>query len=178
MSTITTVSGRHVDPLHPDPERIDLQDIAHALSLVCRANGHTRCFYSVAQHSINCCREAKARGDSLIVQQACLLHDSAEAYLCDVTRPIKEHLKGYQAQESRLLDLIWEKYLGRPLTGEERKEVFRIDDDMLSYEFHVLMPESLSEDYKKILSSPDTRLRDPEDVEREFLELCQRLKTR
>ena len=52
MSYITTFTGKHFDPIHPVPEKIDVKDIAHALSLICRANGHTRFFYSVAQHSI------------------------------------------------------------------------------------------------------------------------------
>ena len=62
MSYITTFTGKHFGPIHPIPEKIDMKDIAHALSLICRANGHTRFFYSVAQHSIACCKEAKTRG--------------------------------------------------------------------------------------------------------------------
>lgn len=53
MSYITTFTGKHFDPTHPVPEKIDVKDIAHALSLICRANGHTRFFYSVAQHSLS-----------------------------------------------------------------------------------------------------------------------------
>lgn len=52
------------DPLNPDLELVNITDIAHALSLLCRANGHFRNFYSVAQHSINCLEEAKERGYS------------------------------------------------------------------------------------------------------------------
>lgn len=44
MSYITTFTGKHFDPIHPVPEKIDMKDIAHALSLICRANGHTVSF--------------------------------------------------------------------------------------------------------------------------------------
>ena len=57
-STITTVTGKHVDPLHPAAQDLDMLDIAHALSLLCRGGGQTKTFYSVAQHSISwgaCC---------------------------------------------------------------------------------------------------------------------------
>ena len=64
MSYITTVTGKHFYPLDPDPRDIDIEDIAHALSLICRANGHFKYFYSVAQHSVACAEEAAARGYS------------------------------------------------------------------------------------------------------------------
>lgn len=172
MSYITTVTGKHFDPVHVDVDKIDILDIAHALSQLCRANGHTKYFYSVAQHSINCCREAAAKGYSEKVQYACLLHDAAEAYLSDVTRPVKALLEDYQVIEEKLLWQIWKKYLHADLTDEEYREVFEIDDQMLSYEFTKLLPESVSDDYKEITSSPDVTCKDPSSVETEFLERC------
>ena len=58
---ITTWSGIHFTPLEPKKEEIRAEDIAHALSLMTRANGHFPEFYSVAQHCIHCCEEAGAR---------------------------------------------------------------------------------------------------------------------
>ena len=49
---ITTYTGKHFDPTHPDEELICIEDIAHALSLLCRGNGHVRTFFSVGQHCI------------------------------------------------------------------------------------------------------------------------------
>lgn len=170
MSYITTVTGKHFDPVEVEAEKIDLQDIFHALSLLCRANGHVRYFFSVAQHSINCSVEAQARGYSRQVQLACLLHDAAEAYLSDVTRPLKASMKEYQKTEEYLLRCIWEKYLDSELTEEESEQVFEIDDDMLSYEFQKLMPEMISDRYEKIVSTPDVSCRKPEAVEREMFE--------
>ena len=58
---ITTYTGRHIDPLHPDPDMICIEDIAHALSLICRGNGQVKTFFSVGQHCINCARAALCR---------------------------------------------------------------------------------------------------------------------
>ena len=79
MSEILTFTGKMFDPLAPDPALIDIRDIAHALSFLCRANGHFKTFHSVAQHSLECFEEAKARGLSKRLQLACLLHDGSEA---------------------------------------------------------------------------------------------------
>ena len=62
MPYITTYSGHSFDPLFPERDKIDIRDIAHALSLLCRANGHFPTFYSIAQHSLHCLAEAVARG--------------------------------------------------------------------------------------------------------------------
>ena len=55
---ITTYTGKHFEPLNPDPAAIDIQDIAHALSLICRGNGHVHTFWSVGEHCICCAKEA------------------------------------------------------------------------------------------------------------------------
>lgn len=110
---ITTYTGRHIDPLHPDPDMICIEDIAHALSLICRGNGQVKTFFSVGQHCINCAREALARGYSRRVAFACLLHDASECYLSDVPRPFKKTLSGYKEQEKKpagsdLSEISWE----------------------------------------------------------------------
>lgn len=154
MSCIRTYTGIMFDPLNPDPELVNITDIAHALSLLCRANGHFRNFYSVAQHSINCLEEAKERGYSRKVQLACLLHDASEAYLSDVTRPVKQEIPKYLEIEKPLQELIWTKYLGCRLTEEEYAQVFAIDDAILYHEFVALMDMKLESVEPKILSQP------------------------
>ena len=69
---ITTYTGNHIDPADPDPEAISIRDIAHALSLICRGNGHVRNFWSVGQHCLDCAHEAQARKLSPRMILACL----------------------------------------------------------------------------------------------------------
>ena len=171
MSYITTVSGKHFDPVHPQEELIEAYDIAHSLSLVCRGNGHCRFFYSVAQHCLACAKEAEARGETDRVILGCLLHDASEAYLSDVTRPIKQELKEYLRVEDVLQDLIWAHFLGTAPTAKEREKIFAIDDLMLSLEFHQIMFEDVNEDYKNLTRPHECAQRDWVEVQQEFLEM-------
>ena len=151
MSEITTYTGKLFDPTNPNIDGIDIVDIAHALSLLCRGNGHVKHFYSVGQHSISCYREAKARNYSKKVQLACLFHDGSEAYLSDITRPVKPKLPEYLIIEDKLQNIIWQKFIKEPLSEKDLKQVFAIDDDILSYEFEHLMPKHISDNYKNLL---------------------------
>ncbi len=177
MSEILTYSGIMFDPLHPDPELIRVRDIAHALSFLCRANGHFPTFYSVAQHSVACCREAVARGDSKKIQLACLLHDASEAYLSDVTRPVKAEMPLYLELEAPLQDAIWNKWLSEPLTEEEYRRVFEIDDTLLYHEFLTHTGMALQESAPAIASHPRFVYEDFGKVEQEFLDLFAELTT-
>ncbi len=85
---ILTFTKRMFDPFKISPEDINVEDIAHSLSMTVRANGHIKHFYSVAQHAIDCTREAAARGCSRRVQLACLLHDASECLYCGHPRPV------------------------------------------------------------------------------------------
>lgn len=171
MSCIMTRSHKMFDPLLPDVSLIDIGDIAHSLSMLCRANGHFKTFYSVCQHSINCCLEAKARGYSQRLQLACLLHDGSEAYLSDVTRPVKQEIPKYKAIEEPLQRLIWEKFLGEALTPEEERLVFLIDDDILENEFPALMGAKLKDTVPALQSTPQYEFTDFRRTAEQFLAL-------
>ena len=175
MGEIMTCSYKMFDPLHPDVDLIDIEDIAHALSMLCRANGHFRTFYSVGQHSINCAREAKARGYSQKVQLACLLHDASEAYLADVTRPVKAELPRYIEIEGPLQDLIWNKWLSAPLTSAENTQVFEIDDHMLAHEFIHIMDTKIVEPTPELLSNGEFSFTGFDTCRQEFLQLFRQL---
>ena len=178
MSQIMTHSKKMFDPLNPQVELIDIEDIAHSLSMLCRANGHFKSFYSVGQHCINCMQEAKARGYSQRVQLGCLLHDASEAYLSDVTRPVKAELPKYKEIESPLQDMIWEKWLGSPLSDLERTIVFDIDDAMLAHEFLELMDTQLAPDVPEIFSEPQFTFTDFETTQQTFLNSFYQLTTK
>lgn len=177
MSEIMTYTKKMFDPLHPNVELIDIEDIAHALSMLCRANGHFKSFYSVAQHSINCMKEAKARGYSDRIQLACLLHDASEAYLSDVTRPAKAELPQYKEIEAPLQETIWNKWLGESLTEEERKQVFDIDDAILVHEFLNLMEAKIVDHIPKIDSVPQFVFTSFDSTKQQFLRLFRQLTT-
>ena len=87
---IFTQSGIRFYPLDPRAEEVDLEDIASSLSKICRWNGHTREFYSVAQHAVTVAELVENLAPDLAL--AALHHDSAEAYLSDITRPVKKML--------------------------------------------------------------------------------------
>ena len=150
-----TYTSTMFDPLNPQLDQIDSRDIAHALSMLCRANGHFKTFYSVGQHCVNCMQEAAARGYSRKVQLACLLHDASEAYLSDVTRPVKQELPQYLEIEKPLQEAIWNKYLPEPMTPEERKQVQDIDDAMLYHEFLALMGTRLADTQPILHAKPE-----------------------
>lgn len=82
--TITTYTGKVFDYNNPTTSPVCLEDIAHALGMLCRFNGHIRRFYSVAQHSVLVSRLVEPRH----TLQA-LFHDAAEAYVGDMVAPLK-----------------------------------------------------------------------------------------
>ena len=102
---IETYTGKQFYPLEPDIDLIDIEDIAHALSNICRFTGHCEEFYSVAQHSVIVCAHCTPEN-----ALAGLLHDAAEAYICDIAKPIKPFITNYKQMEEKLLRVIFEKF--------------------------------------------------------------------
>lgn len=91
---LQTYTGGRFWPLDPRPEEVKLEDIAHALSLVCRFAGHTKHFYSVAQHSV---LVSRLFPDDSHMALWGLMHDAPEAYIGDITRPLKQYLMTYES---------------------------------------------------------------------------------
>lgn len=109
-NTIRLRSGLYFDLANPKPDQFTFQDIAGALSKICRFGGQCEWFYSVAEHCFHCSQVAKADGASIEIQRACLLHDAAEAFCGDVVKPLKVMLGDYGAIEKRIEAVIAEKY--------------------------------------------------------------------
>lgn len=128
---IRTFTGKKFYPLNPEPESIDIIDISHALSQICRFTGHSKYFYPVSQHCNYACNMA-----AFINKLAALLHDGSEAYLSDFSRPIKPYISNYKEIESKLESAIAKafnfKYPYDP-------EVKIIDNRLLATELRDLM---------------------------------------
>ena len=170
MSYITTFTGIHFDPVSPELALIDARDIAHALSLITRGNGHVRQFWSVAQHCLSCEAEASARGQSVRVRLACLLHDASECYLSDVPTPFKKNLPSYIKAEEEMLELVYTRFLGAPLTAEEEAQVNVIDKDMLYYDLKELLGTVEDRPAPVLMSRISYAVRSFEEVERDYLD--------
>ncbi|MGI5849769.1 MAG: phosphohydrolase [Christensenellales bacterium] len=172
---IRTFSGIRMDPYNIKPGEVFIEDIAHALSMMVRANGHIKVFYSIAQHSINCALEANNRGFQNRVQLACLMHDAAECYIADVPRPVKYRLKGYDEIERHVTDIVFASFGIDNLTETELEMVKQIDDAMLYYEFKALANTRISEVIPDISMQHDFAQRRIEDVKGHFLSEFRRL---
>ena len=166
---ITTYTGKHFNPTQPNPDLISIQDIAHALSLICRGNGHVQTFWSVGQHCICCAKEAAARGLSDRMVLACLLHDASECYMSDVPTPFKKELPEYQEQEEHLLRMIYEKFLGSTLTSGEQAQLKEIDHAMLLYDLENLLGEVQYGEIPDLHIDLDYTVRSFTEVEDEYL---------
>lgn len=92
MSCIITQAGKHFDFLSLSPNDIEIEDIACALSNICRFNGHVQDFNSVAQHSVHVSYLV-----SLEFALEALLHDAAEAYSSNINLQLKRLLPEYQS---------------------------------------------------------------------------------
>lgn len=107
-----TYTGKKFWALDPRPEDVCIEDIAHALALQCRYNGHCLEFYSIAQHSVLVSQvvEAKAIVNHKEVALIGLLHDAAEAYVGDMIRPLKRSLPAFQSAETLVALAIGERF--------------------------------------------------------------------
>lgn len=130
-----TYTGRRFWPLDPRSREIEIADIAHGLAMTCRYGGHARRFYSVAEHAVLVSQfvppEYARHG---------LLHDSAEAYVGDMVRPLKHQpeMDPFRLAEARI-EVEVSRRFGLRWTPEALEAVKRVDDRILVDEIRVLM---------------------------------------
>lgn len=158
MSWMQTISGRAVDLFLPKRETIVIEDIAASLSRIPRFNGHTREFYSVAQHCYLVSRYLEHQSlasepEFTTLLLAGMLHDAHEAYLGDITSPVAAMLECQRLKTAKsLFDRMIEEQLipgryrdqasGVRLAGTcpiDRPEVHQADAVLLATEKRDLM---------------------------------------
>lgn len=172
MSWIQTYTGRKFDLSDPQPEMVTIEDIAHALSNVCRYTGHCKEFYSVAQHSVYVSEHVAEP-----IRLQALLHDATEAYVTDVSRPLKQMLPAYREIEDR----VWRAIAARfGLPEELAPEVKGADNLLLMTERDSLMavkPEPWTAELEAIKPLPmHIRGWDPHFAEARFTRAFNRLR--
>lgn len=105
-TTILTVTGNYFDLAAPETTPITIEDIAHGLSNICRFTGQISNFYSVAEHCVHCSFYVEPVEHAL----AALMHDAAEAFVGDVSRPLKALLPEYRVIEERISRMIMAQF--------------------------------------------------------------------
>lgn len=138
---IQTRNNNEVWITKPDPDVVDIDDIAHSLANQSRFTGHTRRYYSIAEHCCHCFDKS-----SLSSRVYALLHDSSEAYLNDIAKPWK-HLVKVDGRSYEELERLWTNAILDALNfGAEyvqpsiQQEVSQIDFAMLHTEAQNLLP--------------------------------------
>lgn len=133
MTWIETRSGKRFDYDNPSPDSIDIDDIAYALSNLCRFTGHVR-FFSVAEHSVLVAGRVAPE-----LRLAALLHDASEAYLGDIASPLKYLLPDYKRIEARVEACIFDRFnISHRL--DDWAKIKHADQDALLTEAHYLIP--------------------------------------
>lgn len=132
-------SGVLFNLAQPVASEVSMQDVAHHLSNICRFNGGTDSFYSVAEHSIMVQACLAHRGASTRLQMAGLLHDAHEAYVGDIITPVKKMLgKRYRDIVRNIDYAVCEKF-GVTYDDLHAHEVWECDQIMLSVEAQYMM---------------------------------------
>jgi 5'-deoxynucleotidase YfbR-like HD superfamily hydrolase len=144
--SILTRSGILFDLSDPKPELVRLEDITYALSHINRFTGHTRTRWTVAQHSLLAYHLASRwKSDSLPyvsdLRILCLMHDAAEAYVGDISSPLKSLVPQFREIEKRIQRTISDKF-DLPQPDDHLTDLVKtIDSICYVAERKVLMPE-------------------------------------
>lgn len=126
---VFTVYSGGVNLLEPDPDTIDVRDIALGMDRIVRYNGQTRDGITVGEHCINF-SEWCADVDLKI---HCLLHDAAEAYIGDIVSPLKVMLPELTSIERRLISAIYRKL---QLDEPDWEFIHKLESTFFPLDFH------------------------------------------
>lgn len=134
-----TWTGNAFYPGEATPEEIHVDDIAHALSLQCRYNGHIAEHYSVAQHCV-LLHDHFLRAGQPERAVGALLHDAAEAYIGDLIAPIKRCLPQFRELDDTLCAVVLDAFTVNGTRPVMDAEVMTADLRILHNERAALMP--------------------------------------
>jgi len=164
-------SGHEFSTLNPCAKDVKIEDIAHSLSNICRFNGHSRFFYSVAQHSIAVQQMMKEDNCSIYLQLCSILHDATEFVTCDLPTPWKCCIKGFKEIENGIEDAIFDAFGIKKPSEEEHSIIKEYDRKALYVESKHLMVGYENWDNIIIYPGIDYPIikRPQEEVEEEFL---------
>jgi hypothetical protein len=168
-SWIETYSGKALDFLNIQNSSICMEDIAQGLSNTGRFAGQLERFYSVAEHSVLVSRlcEELLSIKILGLLESALMHDAAEAYIGDVTTPLKRLCPGFQLIELELEKAIQNTFgLGIGFSNRMIKEA-----DMMLFEIERAKFRGLPADECKYALPEGLEIRclNPLDAKYEFL---------
>ncbi|MEG3159360.1 hypothetical protein U1763_02485 [Sphingomonas sp. LB2R24] len=168
--TIMLASGRVFDFLDPHGSDFTIEDVAHGLAHVCRYAGQCRAFYSVAEHSM------LVSDVTVDHPYEALLHDAAEAFIGDVTRPLKQLLPEYKVIEANVEDAVSKRF---GMSDGYRAAVKAADLSVLAAEqAQVMAPgtNSWAAEAGIVPAAVRVRYLNPDDAKREFLDRYERLR--
>lgn len=152
---IRTVNGKYVNVFDPNLETLYILDIAHALSMQPRYGGHCPVFYSVAEHCLWMVKKMFEAGNYTKEEIfAALMHDSSEAYLVDIPKPIKLQLPDYNKVEDTVMNSLAVKFnFAYPLPNSVKEW----DVKALEWEWEFLVNDDPvnNENYPKTLSQKE-----------------------
>lgn len=181
---IALLSGGRFNYNKPEESDVTIEDIASALSNVCRFSGHLPRFYSVAQHCVNVSR--------LVPEEFAftgLMHDTAEAFTNDLPTPLKWALPIFKELELKIEAAMGKRFGFQFPYPPSIKEA---DTTMLILEKRFVKEDKsewpLYEDIEKkilqpinmvrLLNTVDLQSWQPRRAKREFLERFEELKAK
>lgn len=138
-NTSEVYSGVFFDLDNPRAEQVDIKDIAHHLSMMCRFAGGCSKFLSVAEHSIRVATVVQAAGCSTELVFAALMHDAHETYTNDIPTSVKRMMVPMYHKLVTALDLAICVKFDIAFADMRSREVKLADNLMLAIEAHWLM---------------------------------------
>jgi uncharacterized protein len=169
----TMLSGKRVHLFDPQPEEIDVRDMARGLSRIPRYVGQTTKPYWVADHSVLVAR-IFMKQDNLYLAKQGLFHDGAEYIFHDIPHPLKymPEMLPYKKLEKNGQRVVYRAF---GLDEDEAPEVKTLDTLLVNNEKRDLRPHlpipKDAEFYPDLVITPCGS----EKAEREFLKVYNEL---